>query len=58
MSVADDDYFDDIINANTQNRGIAMLDARPKVNAVANRIEVEDMRTSIATTLVWPPSFS
>lgn len=36
-SVADEAYFDEIIKANTQNRGIAMLDARPKVNAVANR---------------------
>ena len=36
-SVADEEYFDDIIKANAQNRGIAMLDARPKVNAVANR---------------------
>ena len=36
-SIADEEYFDEIIKANTQNRGIAMLDARPKVNAIANK---------------------
>ena len=36
-SQADEELFDEIIKANPQNRGIAMLDARPKVNAVANK---------------------
>jgi hypothetical protein len=36
-SEADEQYFDCIIRANPQDRGMSMLDARPYVNALANK---------------------